>query len=60
MSFDPKMMKRIEALENSLKLSAQETFVSTPGDRLICHRLNVIISLMTLLIDNLDLGEVKK
>lgn len=51
MKFDPKMVKRIKQLEDSLKLSTQEHFISSPGERLICHRLNLIISLMTLLID---------
>lgn len=52
-----KLMSRMKTLDKTLKLSAGERFLLPGGDTVIIDRLNLIIGLLTLLV---DIDEVKE
>ena len=55
MKIDDRVLKRAKQLDKTLSLSAGSQIMMSTGEQHICVRLNLIVSLMTLLLD--DLGE---
>lgn len=55
MKFDKRILNRAKQLDKSLSLSATNQIMMSTGEQMIVSRLNLLVSLMTLLLD--DLGE---
>lgn len=53
MNLDDRVKKRIDKIEKNLKVSGMDALICSRGEYHIIHRLNMIISLMTLMIDQL-------